>query len=170
MSELLLSTLILPLAAALVLLVFRGMFSQSGARQFALVVSLGTFFVSIALANAFFQLPQDPGGPRAPVQPRYSTTYHWLSYGDAAENAPGQPQLQFDFVLGVDGISLVLILLTTVLTVSCVLISWVSIRDRPAGFYASLLLLEAGLLGVFSAFDMIMFYVFFEFTLVPLFF
>jgi NADH-quinone oxidoreductase subunit M len=170
MNELLLSTLILPLAAALVLLVFRGMFSQSSARQFALVASLGTLFVSIALANAFFQLPQDTSGPRAPVQPRYSTTYHWLSYGDAAENESGQPRLQFDFILGVDGISLVLILLTTLLTVSCVLISWVSIRERPAGFYASLLLLEAGLLGVFSAFDMIMFYVFFEFTLVPLFF
>ena len=50
------------------------------------------------------------------------------------------------------------------------LISWESIREREAGFYACLLLLEAGLFGVFSAFDLILFYVFFEFTLVPLFF
>src|SRR5256885_14589746 len=98
MNELLLSTLILPLAAALVLLVFRGMFSQSAARQFALVASLGTLFVSIALANAFFQLPQDTPGPRSPVQPRHSATYHWLAYGDAVESAPGQARLQFDFI------------------------------------------------------------------------
>src|SRR3954452_6042221 len=120
MNGLLLSTLIIPLAAALVLLVFRGMFSQSGARQFALVASLAALFDSIALANAFFQLPAE-SGPRAPVQPRYSTTYHWLAYGDAAQGAPGQSHLQFDFILGLDGISLVLILLTTLLTVSCVL-------------------------------------------------
>jgi NADH-quinone oxidoreductase subunit M len=169
MNGLLLSTLIIPLAAALVLLVFRGMFSQSGARQFALVASLAALLVSVALANAFVQLPQATGS-RAPIQPRYSTTYHWLAYGDAAENAAGQPRLQFDFIVGIDGISLVLILLTTVLTVSCVLISWESIRERTAGFYACMLMLETGLIGVFSAFDMIMFYVFFEFTLVPLFF
>jgi NADH-quinone oxidoreductase subunit M len=78
--------------------------------------------------------------------------------------------LQFDFLLGIDGISLALIVLTTVLTVSCVLISWESIRERAAGFYACLLLLEAGLVGVFCAFDLVLFYVFFEFTLVPLFF
>ncbi len=69
-----------------------------------------------------------------------------------------------------DGISLSLIVLTSLLTVSCVLISWEAIRDRAAGFYACLLLLEAGLIGVFTAFDLIQFYVFFEFTLVPLFF
>jgi NADH-quinone oxidoreductase subunit M len=72
--------------------------------------------------------------------------------------------------LGLDGISLTLIVLTTVLTVSCVLVSWESIRERSAGFYACLLLLEAGLIGVFCAFDLVLFYVFFEFTLVPLFF
>src|SRR6185312_10792524 len=49
-------------------------------------------------------------------------------------------------------------------------ISWEAISDRAAGFYACLLLLEAGLVGVFTAFDVIQFYVFFEFTLVPLFF
>src|SRR5256885_14256227 len=77
MTGLLLSTLIIPLAAALVLLVFRGMFSQSGARQFALVASLAALFISVALANAFVQLPEATGA-RSPVQPRYSMTYHWL--------------------------------------------------------------------------------------------
>jgi NADH-quinone oxidoreductase subunit M len=60
--------------------------------------------------------------------------------------------------------------LTALLSVSCVLISWNSIRDREAEFYVALLLLEAGLFGVFCSFDLILFYVFFEFTLAPLFF
>jgi NADH-quinone oxidoreductase subunit M len=69
-----------------------------------------------------------------------------------------------------DSISLTLVLLTTLLTISGVLISWESIKDRAPGFYACLLLLEAALIGVFSAFDLVLFYVFFEFTLIPLFF
>ncbi len=48
--------------------------------------------------------------------------------------------------------------------------SWESIKDRPAGFYGLLLLLETGMLGVFAAGDIILFYIFFEFTLIPLFF
>ena len=50
------------------------------------------------------------------------------------------------------------------------LVSWEAINDRPAGFYALLLLLETGMLGVFAARDIILFYIFFEFTLIPLFF
>ncbi len=72
--------------------------------------------------------------------------------------------------MGLDGIGVVLILLTTVLTVSCVLISWESIAEREAEFYTSLLALETGLVAVFAAFDLMLFYVAFEFTLIPLFF
>src|SRR5262245_34811457 len=163
MNTLLLSTLFLPLASALLLLIGKGAFSREAARKFALLASLATLVVSLALANKFGQLPMETG-PRTPVQPRYSTSYHWLAYGDL--NDSGQAQLHFDFLLGIDGISLTLIVLTTLLTVSCVLISWESIRDRAAGFYGCLLFLEAGLIGVFSSFDLILFYVFFEFTLV----
>src|SRR3954471_19346760 len=169
MTGLLLTTLFLPLAGAILLLVGRRMFSREGARNFALVASLATLAVSLALAKEYVQLPAD-AAPRSPVQPRYSQAFHWLSYGDAGQEAGNQPHLQFDFLFGVDGISLSLIVLTTLLTVSCVLISWEAIKDRAAGFYACLLFLEAGLVGVFTAFDLIQFYVFFEFTLVPLFF
>ena len=68
----------------------------------------------------------------------------------AADESDGHTPLEFEFLLGLDGISVALIVLTTLLTVSCVLISWESIRERAAGFYACLLLLEAGLIGVFS--------------------
>jgi NADH-quinone oxidoreductase subunit M len=169
MNGLLLTTLFLPLAVSIVLLIGRRGFSTEAARWLALVATLATLLVSISLAHRFTQLPIE-AGPRWPVQPRHSVTYHWLSYGNGSTNAASEPQLQFDFMFGIDGISLLLILLTTLLTVSCVLISWEAIRDRAAGFYACLLLLEAGLVGVFSAFDLVMFYVFFEFTLVPLFF
>jgi NADH-quinone oxidoreductase subunit M len=169
MNGLLLTTLFLPLAVAILLLVGRRVFSREAARQIALFASLTTLVVSLALANQYVQLPTD-AAPRSPVQPRYSQAYHWLSYGGTSEEGADQPHLQFDFLLGVDGISLSLIVLTTLLTVSCVLISWEAISDRAAGFYACLLLLEAGLIGVFSAFDLIQFYVYFEFTLVPLFF
>src|SRR5437870_444711 len=110
MNALLISTLMLPLAGAIVLLIGRGMFSREAARQIGLLVSIGTLVASLALANRFVQLPADVG-PRSPVQPRYSTSYHWLTYADASESVPGRPRLQFDFLLGLDGISLSLILL-----------------------------------------------------------
>jgi NADH-quinone oxidoreductase subunit M len=169
MTGLILTTLLLPLAVAILLLMGRRVFSRGAARKMALVTTLATLVVSLALANEYVHLPAD-AAPRSPVQPKFSQAFHWLSYADSFDDAGDQPQLQFDFLLGVDGISLSLIVLTTLLTVSCVLISWEAISERAAGFYSCLLLLEAGLVGVFTAFDLIQFYVFFEFTLVPLFF
>ncbi|NQT38429.1 MAG: NADH-quinone oxidoreductase subunit M [Planctomycetes bacterium] len=74
------------------------------------------------------------------------------------------------FSIALDGLSLWMFGLTALLMVTCVLISWEAITDRPAAFYGTLLLLETGMLGVFIARDIILFYVFFEFTLIPLFF
>lgn len=80
------------------------------------------------------------------------------------------PSVSLVFHLGLDGISLTMVLLTTLLTISAVLVSWTAITQRSAEFYASVLILETGLIGVFCAFDLLLFYVFFEFTLIPLFF
>jgi NADH-quinone oxidoreductase subunit M len=74
------------------------------------------------------------------------------------------------FSISVNGVSLWLVLLSTFLTPICVLISWNSIRDRVKEFYAFLLLLEFGLIGVFLAQDLFLFYVFWEVTLVPMYF
>src|SRR5205807_9616709 len=60
--------------------------------------------------------------------------------------------------------------LTAVLLVSAVLVSWNAIQERANEYYAWLLLLETAMIGVFVSFDIILFYVFFELTLVPLFF
>ncbi|MFZ4731957.1 MAG: complex I subunit 4 family protein, partial [Pirellulales bacterium] len=72
--------------------------------------------------------------------------------------------------LGLDGLSLWMFGLSALLTLTAVLVSWDAIQERPAGFYLLLLVLEAAMLGVFAARDVILFYVCFEFTLVPLFF
>jgi NADH-quinone oxidoreductase subunit M len=65
---------------------------------------------------------------------------------------------------------LILVKFFILLSVTAVFVSWEAITDRPVGFYALLLVLEAAMLGVFAARDVLLFYVFFEFTLVPLFF
>jgi NADH-quinone oxidoreductase subunit M len=170
MNFLLLTMLIFPTAAALALLLLRRTVGKAVARQFALVVSLATLVISLLLAYQFVQLPAKVADPARPVAPRFSVPYQWFAYTQENVDKNVVPPLQIELLLGVDGISVALIVLTTVLTLSCVLISWESIQERAAGFYACLLLLEAGLLGVFTAFDVVLFYVFFEFTLVPLFF
>lgn len=97
----------------------------------------------------------------------HSVTWLPLAAGSgAAEQAPAAIQLS----VGLDGLSVWLYGLSAVLMVTAVLVSWDAIAERPAAFYSLLLLLETGMLGVFSARDIILFYVFFEFTLIPLFF
>ncbi len=100
--------------------------------------------------------------------------------GNASSSDAGDPSysrpwissygVEVSFALGLDGLSVWLFGLSALLTLTCVLVSWEAIDDRPATFYALLLLLETGMLGVFAARDIILFYVFFEFTLIPLFF
>jgi NADH-quinone oxidoreductase subunit M len=83
---------------------------------------------------------------------------------------PAELNLDIRFHLALDGVSLWLFGLSALLFFSSVLVSWEAIdRQRPL-FFAMLLLLETGCLGVFAARDILMFYVFFEFTLIPLFF
>jgi NADH-quinone oxidoreductase subunit M len=72
--------------------------------------------------------------------------------------------------VGIDGLSLWLILLSTFLTPIAILLSWRSIGERVKEFFAFLLLLEFGLIGVFAAWDLFLFYVFWEVVLVPMYF
>ncbi len=75
---------------------------------------------------------------------------------------------RIDYHVGVDGISMWLVLLTTFLTPLCVLISWKSVHDRVKEFFILLLGLETALLGVFVSLDLFLFYVFWEFSLIPM--
>jgi NADH-quinone oxidoreductase subunit M len=74
------------------------------------------------------------------------------------------------FYVGVDGISIWLVALTSLLMVPSVLVSWNAVQERTNEYYAWLLVLQTAMTGVFVAFDVVLFYVFFELTLVPLFF
>ncbi len=105
----------------------------------------------------------------------------WLvvQYGIDASFASPYALSEFDWFgtsanirlsFGLDGLSVWMYALSALLSFTAVLVSWDAIVDQAAGFYALLLLLETGMLGVFSARDIILFYIFFEFTLIPLYF
>jgi NADH-quinone oxidoreductase subunit M len=86
------------------------------------------------------------------------------------QKVPWIPALHVSYHVGVDGISLLLVVLTTFLTPIALLASWESIRNRLKGFVGLMLLLEVGTLGVFMSLDMFLFYVFWEFMLIPMYF
>ena len=112
----------------------------------------------LALATVGFLVAGFPVGGRGVC--RRST-----SLGSA-----GPAALDIRLSVGLDGLSVWLFGLTALLMVVAVLVSWEAIHDQPPRYYRLLLLLETGMLGVFIARDIILFYVFFEFTLIPLFF
>jgi NADH-quinone oxidoreductase subunit M len=98
----------------------------------------------------------------------------------AVDTAPGTLQLAFSvpwigawgisYAVAIDGISLTMVLLTTLLMPLCVLGSWNYISERERGYYAMLLTLLTGVLGVFVATDLFLFYVFWEVMLIPMYF
>jgi NADH-quinone oxidoreductase subunit M len=188
---LLLVLLGLPLAAAVaVALLGRG--RAEAARVIALFVVLINLGLTVALvANAApklaaRELPADgrplsfapimvPGAVSKDPASEDSHRTKWeLIPLDFTPQKPGVPRPTnapaVRFYLGVDGINLWLVALTSLLMVSAVLASWEAITERAHEYYAWLLVLATGMTGVFLAFDIILFYVFFELTLIPLYF
>jgi NADH-quinone oxidoreductase subunit M len=86
------------------------------------------------------------------------------------EKLPWIPSLGVEYFIGIDGLSVLLILLTTFLTPLCVLISWNEIKKKARQFFALLLILETGILGVFVSLDLFLFYLFWEVMLIPMYF
>jgi NADH-quinone oxidoreductase subunit M len=116
-------------------------------------VSLIIAFITLLLTVALYQL-FDP-----------------LASGMQFEvNTPWVTSLGISYHMGIDGISLLLIVLTALLTVLCVIASWHSITRGVKGFYISMLVLTTGMIGVFCALDLFLFYVFWEVTLIPMYF
>ena len=147
MGNLLLTTIFLPLAGAILL------WTSGGRVRHSALVTVGLTLVSAAVLVAGY-----PAGAEVFAE----KTLPWLGGWDAPVN--------IRFSIGLDGLSLWLFALTALLMVVAVLVSWESIDRWTTGYYSLLLLLETGMLGVFVARDIILFYVFFEFTLIPLFF
>jgi NADH-quinone oxidoreductase subunit M len=170
----------LPFIAAVAVLLLRPL-GRSAARGLALAGTLVTLLVALSVTGAYYRfifdgpvlstsVSEDGLRQLNPVQPKVEIKYPWLDLSPAMNGANSGRHLRLEFDLGLDGLSVNLILLTAVLCVSCVLVSWNAIGERATEFYACLLILEAGLIGVFCAFDLLLFYVFFEFTLIPLYF
>ncbi|HEV8002979.1 MAG TPA: NADH-quinone oxidoreductase subunit M, partial [Planctomycetaceae bacterium] len=141
------------------------------ARWLSLTACIATLACGIGLTASYESLPVSSTPVASAVQPRLTLKLPWLSY-DRGHRVPNSKDsaVHLEFQLGLDGISLSLILLTSLLTFSAVLISWLPIHDREREYYAALLILMGALNGAFCAFDLVLFYVFFEFTLLPLFF
>ncbi|MFO1021057.1 MAG: NADH-quinone oxidoreductase subunit M [Planctomycetales bacterium] len=171
LSEIVESLVLLPLVGAVLVLTVSGL-GLKAVRGVALITTLICFALSAQVAMNYNPYKRDANGHRMLIQMK--TDMPWIS-SSSGPHLPGEPARpnqgpDIRFSLGVDGISLWLIALTGLLMIPAVLISWESIQDRAATYYALMLVLESGMMGVFSAQDIILFYIFFEFTLIPLFF
>ena len=123
--------------------------SEAAAKRTALVVTTLEFLLSIGLWWAL-----DPAAGRLQLQ----------------SAAPWIPSWGISYRVGIDGISLVMVLLTTALMPLSVLGSWRYITRRERGFYALMLTLLTGMVGVFIALDLFLFYIYFEVMLIPMYF
>nr|WP_230199022.1 NADH-quinone oxidoreductase subunit M [Geotalea daltonii] len=85
------------------------------------------------------------------------------------EDYPWIDRLGIRYTLGLDGISLLMVLLTSLITLMAMLVSWRSIKDRVALHYATILIMETGIMGVFLSLDLVLFYLFWEVMLIPMF-
>jgi len=146
----LLLTTFLPLLGVVVLVLLRSE-AKTAQRWTALATSILTFGASIWMLTQFN--PQNPDLQLVVDIP-------WLSVSG----------LDIRFFMGVDGLSILLVLLTTFLTQIAILSTWTAVTEKVKGFMMFFLLLEVGMLVVFLAQDLVLFYIFWEFTLVPMYF
>jgi len=149
----------LPIVGA-ALLFTRSAWDAAMMRGWALGVSLLTLVFALAACWLFFGEPAVPGGHVLVERA------DWIVGGDEV----GGRAIQVQYYLGLDGISLPLLLLTTFLMPLAIWGSFTGIRDRHREYYSLMLLLQGAMLGVFCAQDLLLFYIFFEFTLIPLYF
>ena len=112
------------------------------------------------------QLAADAGGLRAAVR-RLCQRHRRTSSSSSA--CAWIPALHSQYYLGVDGISLPLILLTAFMTVPVIIAGWSVVEKRPAQYYAAFLIMEGLMIGVFAALDSLLFYFFWEAMLIPMF-
>ncbi len=150
MSDLPLLSLViwLPIIGGLVVLAVGAKENNSAARWTALGVSVITFLVSVPLFTAF-----DTGT----AEMQFTESKEWI------------PAFNIAYALGVDGISMPLILLTTFTTVLVVVAAWEVIQNKVSQYLAAFLIMEGMMNGVFAALDAVLFYVFWEAMLIPMF-
>ena len=139
-----------PLLGILVLL-FTNREAKNNIRWIALGTSLVTFVISIWVLTQF---------NASNVNLQLVAKYDWITVAG----------WNIQYHLGLDGLSILLVLLTAFLSPISILSTWTAVEDRVKEFMIYFLLLEVGMMGVFLAQDLFLFYVFWEFTLVPMYF
>jgi len=139
-----------PLLGVLVIM-FINRENKTVIRWVALITSLITFGISIWMLMLF-----DPANP----DPQMVVDIAWIEVAG----------WEISFLMGIDGMSILLVLLTTFLTPLSILSTWTAIEERVKEFMIFFLMLEVGMIGVFLSLDLFLFYIFWEFTLVPMYF
>jgi len=136
----------LPLVGLLAIFIVPRM-SADTARWTALLTSIATFALSLLLFT---------GDAFGTATMQFNEDILWL------------PEVGIRYHLGVDGLGIMLVLLTTLLTPLAIIASWSSVNTRVREFHIAMLLLETGLIGAFVSLDLFLFYVFFELSLIPM--
>jgi NADH-quinone oxidoreductase subunit M len=149
-SHILSIILFTPLVGAFLLL-FVPKENKDAIRWVANIFALGGFLISLPLVPMFWALRFEPG-----FKFMEGTPNNWI------------PTIGAGYVLGIDGISFLLIMLTTLLGWISILSSWTAIENRVKEYYIWFLVLQTGMLGVFMALDFFLFFVFWEAMLVPM--
>ena len=137
----------LPFVAAIIL-IFVNDENFTALRTMSLIATLSAFILSMVLFTKF----------EAVASMQFVEQYNWI------------PAMGISYLLGVDGINLLLLLLTTFMGPIVILVSWNSIKKHYKGFLIGLLLTQVGFSGTLVSLDLILFFIFMEATLLPLFF
>ncbi|PSQ99272.1 MAG: Fe-S-binding domain-containing protein, partial [Bacteroidetes bacterium QS_9_68_14] len=128
--------------------------SGRSAKWMALLTTGATFVLSLGLWGGY-----DPSVATTQAPQLADTWASWFP-----------PGYDITYFVGIDGLNILLVMLTTLLGPIVVLSSWHYIGERRRAYYALLLVLQTGVTGVFCAFDLLLFYFFFELTLIPMYF
>ena len=135
----------LPLLGALFILVLR---NEMLIKYFALATTFGTFITALPIYKYF---------DKTTHKMQFVEKYSWINVWD------------INYQVGVDGISVLFIILVAILSILCVSVSWKAIQQKTKEFFISLLVLETAMIGIFISLNAFLFYLFWELTLIPMF-
>jgi NADH-quinone oxidoreductase subunit M len=138
-------TTFLPLVGALIILLLR---REELIKWFALATTITTFFILLPIYTHF---------DKTTFKMQFVEIYQWI------------PAWNINYKVGVDGISVLFILLVAILSILCVTASWKAIQTKTKGFFISLLIMESAMIGIFVSLNVFLFYLFWELTLLPMF-
>ena len=135
----------LPLLGAVFILLFR---NEYFIKWFAFAITFATLIISLPIYRYF---------DKSTYKMQFVESYMWISAWN------------INYKVGVDGISVLFIILVALLSILCVAVSWKSVQHKIKEFFVSLLVLETAMFGIFISLDTFLFYLFWELTLIPMF-